>query len=157
VSAIQHSEVVLAGPNGEPLIRKTPGVCGGDACIRFTRIPVWLLVEYRRIGTSDQTLLEAYPDSLTQTDLDASWAYFAAHPQEIERNIWENQVSDVEREKEPLPVWLVVTGQRLGLSDEQISEAFFPPLSPQDLEAARDYYRRHPQEIEQEIRRNEAR
>ncbi len=38
-------------------IAKTPGVCGGDACIAGTRIPVWVLVDYRRLGTSDSELL----------------------------------------------------------------------------------------------------
>ncbi len=27
-----------------PIIQKTPNVCGGDACIRNTRIRVWLIV-----------------------------------------------------------------------------------------------------------------
>jgi hypothetical protein len=31
-------------------IIKKPGVVGGDACIAGTRIPVWDLVEYRRMG-----------------------------------------------------------------------------------------------------------
>lgn len=30
--------------NGSLGIKKTPGVCGGDACIGNTRIPVWSLV-----------------------------------------------------------------------------------------------------------------
>jgi len=28
-------------------ITKTPGVCGGDACVEGTRIPVWVLVQAR--------------------------------------------------------------------------------------------------------------
>jgi uncharacterized protein (DUF433 family) len=31
-------------------IEKTLNVCGGDACIRDTRIPVWLLVSYQKQG-----------------------------------------------------------------------------------------------------------
>ena len=31
-------------------IRKTPNVMGGEACIRETRIPIWLLVSYRNMG-----------------------------------------------------------------------------------------------------------
>src|SRR5579884_2866881 len=42
-------------------IRSTPGVMGDDACTRDTRIPVWLLVEYKRQGLSDGELLQAYP------------------------------------------------------------------------------------------------
>jgi uncharacterized protein (DUF433 family) len=49
-------------------ISKTSGIVGGDACIAGTRIPVWDLVEYRRMGASDLKILEAYPQ-LTATDL----------------------------------------------------------------------------------------
>ena len=49
-------------------IERTPGVCGGDARIHSTRIPVWLLVGYRKDGVSDARLLEMYP-SLSLGDL----------------------------------------------------------------------------------------
>jgi len=64
-------------------INKTPGVMGGDACIRNTRIPVWLLVSYRRLGLSEVKLLENYP-TLTATDLANAWTYAKAYPEEIE-------------------------------------------------------------------------
>ncbi|WP_437313837.1 DUF433 domain-containing protein [Sorangium sp. So ce385] len=31
-------------------VEKRPGVCGGDACIVCTRIPVWALERRRRLG-----------------------------------------------------------------------------------------------------------
>jgi uncharacterized protein (DUF433 family) len=34
-------------------IQKTPNVCGGDACIRNTRITVHGIVHYRQLGLSD--------------------------------------------------------------------------------------------------------
>jgi uncharacterized protein (DUF433 family) len=71
-------------------IQKTPGVCGGDACIRTTRIPVWLLVGYRKDGLSDAELLEAYP-SLTLADLSAAWWYYAENRAEIEQAIREQE------------------------------------------------------------------
>src|SRR5438067_400326 len=77
-------------------ISKTPDRCGGDACIRETRIPVWGLVEARRLGATDQQLLESYP-SLQSGDLEAAWEYARANPVEIERNIWENQAVMEER------------------------------------------------------------
>ena len=49
-------------------ISKRPDRCGGDACVREMRIPVWSLVEARRLGMSEADLLEAYP-SLTPADL----------------------------------------------------------------------------------------
>jgi uncharacterized protein (DUF433 family) len=64
-------------------ICKTPDVMGGDACIRDTRIPVWLLVSYRRLGLSEAKLLENYPD-LSATDLANAWSYAENYPDEIE-------------------------------------------------------------------------
>lgn len=39
-------------------IQKTPGVCGGEACVAGTRIAVWMLVEARRAGCKDEEILE---------------------------------------------------------------------------------------------------
>src|SRR3954469_18018443 len=74
----------------EPLIRKTPGVLGGDACVGNRRIAVWMLVEARNIGISDEQLLTDYDPPLTGAELDAAWRYAAAHPEEITRAIREN-------------------------------------------------------------------
>jgi len=77
-------------------ITKTPGVCGGDACIRGHRIPVWVLVGYRRLGRSDADLLRDYP-SLTRADLEAAWEYAAANPDEIDRALQENEEGESSR------------------------------------------------------------
>lgn len=71
-------------------VQKTPGVCGGDACIRNTRITVRGLVRYRQLGLSDQRILEAV-QGLTPDDLDAAWAYHAANTAEIEEAIRLNE------------------------------------------------------------------
>ncbi|MBO1349003.1 MAG: DUF433 domain-containing protein [Hormoscilla sp. GUM202] len=76
--------------NGSPGITKTPGVCGGEACIARTRIPVWLLVSFRRQGATDAYILEGYPH-LTAADLVNVWAYADAHPEEIEEAIVKNR------------------------------------------------------------------
>lgn len=67
-------------------IEKTPGVMGGDACIRQTRIPVWLLVSYRRSGLSEAKILDNYP-ALSSVDLANAWSYAQAFPNEIEAAI----------------------------------------------------------------------
>ena len=74
----------------EPHIRKTPGVCGGRACVGRRRIPVWGLVEYRLLGQPDDELMAQYEPPLTRTELDAAWKYAAAHPDEIAADIREN-------------------------------------------------------------------
>lgn len=76
--------------NGAQGITKTPGVCGGDACIANTRIPIWSLINYRRLGAGDRLILEAFPH-LTAADLVNAWAYAEAHPEEIQCAIEENE------------------------------------------------------------------
>lgn len=71
-------------------ITKTSGVCGGDACIGGTRIPVWGLVESRRLGATEAELLSNYPH-LTAADLVNAWIYADAHSEEIEQAIRENE------------------------------------------------------------------
>ncbi|MFB2983574.1 DUF433 domain-containing protein [Microseira sp. BLCC-F43] len=71
-------------------ITKTPGVCGGDACIEGTRIPVWVLVGYRRLGVSESELLYNYP-TLSAADLVNAWVYAEAHSEEIDTAIRENE------------------------------------------------------------------
>ena len=68
-----------------PIVR-TPGVCGGEACIGRSRIAVWMLEEARRQGVGDAELLQDYP-GLCMSDLTAAWAYVATHPAEIETAI----------------------------------------------------------------------
>ncbi len=71
-------------------ITKTPGVCGGRACIRGHRITVWGLEAHRRAGMTDAEILESIR-GLTVDDLHAALEYAAAHPDEIERDIRENE------------------------------------------------------------------
>ena len=74
-------------------VSKRPDIQGGDACINGTRIPIWVLVNYRRLGVSDAELLRGYP-ALTAADLEAAWEYAAANSQEIDSAIEENEKGD---------------------------------------------------------------
>jgi uncharacterized protein (DUF433 family) len=67
--------------------------CGGDACLRDTRIPVWVVANYRSLGASDAEILASYP-GLTNADLDMAWDYAANHADEIERAIRENEAGE---------------------------------------------------------------
>jgi uncharacterized protein (DUF433 family) len=71
-------------------IEKTPGVCGGDARIAKTRIPVWSMVNYRLLGANDVRILQDFPH-LSAADLANAWAYADAYPEEIEAAIKENE------------------------------------------------------------------
>jgi uncharacterized protein (DUF433 family) len=72
--------------NAWPGIEKLPGVVGGDACVVRTRIPVWSLENYRRLGWSEAEILENFP-SLRAADLVNAWAYGDSHQDEINQAI----------------------------------------------------------------------
>ncbi len=131
-------------------IQKTPGVCGGDACIRQSRIAVWMLVMDRKLGMTDAETLDSFP-TLTQVDLDAAWEYYRSNPVEIEQAIWFNDTAANVPDGVRPPVWVVVSGRMLGLSDDEIREAFEPPLSWADLEAAWAEYRIDPRQVSREM------
>ena len=73
-------------------IEITTGMCGGAACLAGTRIPVWTLEQYRRLGASEAELLTSYP-SLRAEDLVNAWAYVRSHQDEIERQSRENEAA----------------------------------------------------------------
>ena len=75
-----------------PGIDSHADVCGGEPCIVRTRIPIWLLEQARRMGTSEQELLAAYP-SLRAEDLVNAWAFSRAHAVEIDAQIRENETA----------------------------------------------------------------
>ena len=71
-------------------IETNPDVCGGEPCIIRTRIPVWLLEQARRLGTSEAELLRVYP-TLRAADLVNAWSYVRNHRDEIDRQIRDNE------------------------------------------------------------------
>jgi uncharacterized protein (DUF433 family) len=76
--------------DASPGIAFDPAVCGGDARITHTRIPVWTLEAARREGLSEAEILAAFP-TLKAEDLVNAWAYVRTHREEIEREIQENE------------------------------------------------------------------
>ena len=84
VQLLSHGKITLG--HG---IEKTPGVCGGSACITGTRITVWGLVEARCLGYSEADLLMSYP-SISATGIANAWAYAETFADEIETEIREN-------------------------------------------------------------------
>lgn len=82
---------VKARADGHPGgIRRTPGVCGGEACIGASRIAVWMLEEARRAGVGELDMLKDYP-GLCVNDLEAAWGYVEKHREEIEQAIGANR------------------------------------------------------------------
>ena len=71
-------------------ISKKPGRCGGDACVRDSRITVWGLVAYRRLGMPDGEIMHAV-QGVTAADLEAAWEYADSHRDEIDEAIRANE------------------------------------------------------------------
>ncbi len=78
--------------NAWPGIEATPGVVGGVARIVRTRIPVWVLVNYRQLGWSEARILENFPD-LRAADIVQAWAYAESHREEIAKAIAANEAA----------------------------------------------------------------
>ncbi|MDZ4657967.1 MAG: DUF433 domain-containing protein [Bythopirellula sp.] len=90
----QLLQTVAAPVGGQsPGIESRPDVCGGEACIVRTRIPVWLLEQARRLGTTEAELLSAYP-TLRAADLVNAWNYIREHLMEIDTDIRANEEAD---------------------------------------------------------------
>jgi uncharacterized protein (DUF433 family) len=77
-------------PTTASWISKRPDRCGGDACVRDTRISVWGLVAFRRLGLTDAEIIAAV-QGVTATDLESAWEYAAANSAEIDQAIHENE------------------------------------------------------------------
>jgi uncharacterized protein (DUF433 family) len=75
----------------EPLINKTPGVCGGRARVGNRRIAVWSLVDSRNLGVSEEQLLTDFSPPLTREELNAAWRYAELHADEIAADIRDNE------------------------------------------------------------------
>ena len=73
-------------------VERTAGVCGGEPCVLRTRIPVWALVQARKLGSSESEILRAYP-SLRAEDLGNAWSYYDCHQAEIDRQIAEHEAA----------------------------------------------------------------
>jgi uncharacterized protein (DUF433 family) len=84
----------LASWEGAPV--EVPGIasdatiCGGDATIVRTRIPVWVLEQMRRLGIDEEDILRSYP-TLRADDLLHAWMYVERHRDEIDQRIEENE------------------------------------------------------------------
>jgi uncharacterized protein (DUF433 family) len=69
-----------------PHVTKTPGVCGGKACIDGTRIRVNNVVSLHKDGANDERIREAYAD-LSPAQIHAALAYYYDNREEIDAEL----------------------------------------------------------------------
>lgn len=74
-------------------ITKTPGVCGGKACIAGRRIRVMdIVVWYQHQGRTAMDISASF--GITQADVHAAMAYYLDHTDEIEASFEEDRKWD---------------------------------------------------------------
>ena len=61
-----------------------------------TRIPVWTLKQYRRLGMTETAMLEAF-STMRAADLANAWLYVQNHRAEIDEDIQQNESDDERR------------------------------------------------------------
>jgi uncharacterized protein (DUF433 family) len=82
-----------------PHISKTPGVCGGKACIDGTRIRVMDIVVLHEQGMSPEQMLNYYSSRpLTLSEVHAAIAYYYDHKDEIAASFAEDERAEAEYE-----------------------------------------------------------
>jgi uncharacterized protein (DUF433 family) len=75
-------------------IAKTPGVCGGKACIAGHRIRVMdIVASYVQRGMKPSEILDEYP-GLTIADVHAALAYYHDHRDEVDADFQRDEELD---------------------------------------------------------------
>lgn len=73
-----------------PYISKRIGVCGGRSVIDETRIPVWSIIKWHKIGMSVEDIIREFPQ-LTPSQIHDAFSYYYDNQDEIEKDIVENE------------------------------------------------------------------
>jgi len=73
-------------------IETDPAVVGGEPCILRNRIPVWGLVQARKLGATEADLLNSFR-GLRAEDLVNAWGYYRQYRDEIDQQIDENEAA----------------------------------------------------------------
>src|SRR5262249_48239333 len=96
----------IALPSLAEQIVKTPGVCGGKACIAGTRIRVQDIYVWHELnGESVDQIVASFPQ-LNHAQVHAALAYFFSRPNEIHDQMAEEErfVEDMKRKTGPGPL-----------------------------------------------------
>jgi uncharacterized protein (DUF433 family) len=81
-------------------ITKTPGVCGGKACIAGTRIRVMDIAGWHDAGATPAEMIEMFPH-ITHADVHAALAYYFDNREEIAALFEADRMMDEYGETQP--------------------------------------------------------
>jgi type III restriction enzyme len=81
---------VIQETKPHPYIARLHGICGGRSIIEGTRIPVWSLVKWYKLGFSIEDIIREF-SQLHPAQIYDAFSYYYDHQQEIESDILENE------------------------------------------------------------------
>ncbi len=73
-----------------PYISYKEGVCGGRSIIEGTRIPVWSIIKWYKVGMSIEDIMKEFPQ-LTPSQIHDAFSYYYDNREEIEKDIIDNE------------------------------------------------------------------
>lgn len=73
-----------------PYISCKKGVCGGRSTIEGTRIPVWSMIKWYKLGMSLEEIMREFPQ-LTPAQTHDAFSYYYDNQVEIEKDIADNE------------------------------------------------------------------
>lgn len=80
---------VIAQPTEHPHIEIQEGFCGGRPKISSTRLPVWVIVGYHKMGLSDDEIMMLYP-YITAAQYYDALSYYYDHKDEVDDFLAQN-------------------------------------------------------------------
>lgn len=83
-------KVALKKQKKHPHISNKKGICGGRSIIDGTRIPVWSVIMWYKIGMSFEDIMREFP-KLTPAQVHDAFSYYYDNQEEIEKDIMENE------------------------------------------------------------------
>ncbi|MGD0237097.1 MAG: DUF433 domain-containing protein [Syntrophorhabdales bacterium] len=73
-----------------PHIMRQKNVCGGRSVVAGTRIPVWSLIKWYKLGMAVEDIIREFPQ-LRPSQVHDAFSYYYDNMDEVERDIAENE------------------------------------------------------------------
>jgi len=83
-------DVSIKAERKYPYVETKAEVCGGSPVIEGTRIPIWSIIKWYKLGLSIEEIIREFPE-LTPSQVYDAFSYYYDHQEEIEKEISENE------------------------------------------------------------------
>ncbi len=73
-----------------PYVSRQKGICGGRSVIEGTRMPIWSIIKWYKVGMSVEDIIREFPQ-LSPSQVHDAFSYYYDNQEEIEKDIVENE------------------------------------------------------------------